>query len=377
MKTLIFGGSFDPPHVGHAKLLRVATARLRPDRILIVPAFQAPLKEAPGAPAADRGRMAQMGLVDALPARWRRRARLDFSELRSGRKIYTIETIRRLKKTGGELHFAVGSDAAACWRLWKNAAELEALCCWWTAARPGAWGRIPPHFGRLPGGMPDVSSTQLRRDLAEGRDVSRFLRPAVMDYVRRDGLYGLGLLKGLQSSLKASRYEHSLNVARLSSALARRWNDDEGRARLAGLLHDCGRTLPVARMPGYVLKRDLPVPARRETISRHPLLLHAYISKDMARRRFAVVDQAVLSAVRKHTLADRLMSRLDRIIYVADACSEDRGYAEAPALRKLAFRDLEEAFAACLRLKLEHALDRGYWIHPLTVTVWNNLAAKS
>lgn len=377
MKTLVFGGTFDPPHVGHAKLLRAAAEHIRPDSILVVPAFQAPLKEAPGAPAADRGRMAQLGLLESLPVPWRRRCRLDFSELRSGRKVYTIETVRRLKKNVGELHFAVGSDAAACWNRWKSARELEALCRWWTAARPGAWGRIPAHFGRLPGAMPDISSTQLRRDLAEGRDVSRFLSPAVMAYIHRNGLYGLGLLKNLQSSLKSSRYEHSLNVARLGAALARRWNEDERHARLAGLLHDCGRTLSIRQMPGYVLKHSLKVPARRETIARHPLLLHAYISEDLARRRFAVADRAVLSAVRKHTLADRFMSRLDRIVYVADACSEDRGYAEAPALRKLAFHDMEEAFAACLRLKLEHALDRDYWIHPLTVTVWNNLAAKS
>ncbi|HEX4047279.1 MAG TPA: nicotinate (nicotinamide) nucleotide adenylyltransferase, partial [Elusimicrobiota bacterium] len=45
MKVLVFGGSFDPPHRGHAALLAAAAARVRPDRILVVPAFHAPLKE--------------------------------------------------------------------------------------------------------------------------------------------------------------------------------------------------------------------------------------------------------------------------------------------------------------------------------------------
>ncbi|MDE2491466.1 MAG: nicotinate (nicotinamide) nucleotide adenylyltransferase, partial [Elusimicrobia bacterium] len=55
MRTLVFGGSFDPPHRGHAALLAAAARRLRPGRILIVPAWSAPLKDAaPSAPAEER-----------------------------------------------------------------------------------------------------------------------------------------------------------------------------------------------------------------------------------------------------------------------------------------------------------------------------------
>jgi nicotinate-nucleotide adenylyltransferase len=376
VKTLLFGGSFDPPHAGHADLLRAAAERIRPERILVVPAFQAPLKGAPGAPAADRRKMARLGLVESLPARWRRRACVDSSELRSKRKVYTIETVRRLKRDGMELHCAIGSDSAASWPRWKERKSLESSCLWWTVARPGDWGRVPKHFSRLPGRMPAISSSQLRRDLAEGRDVSAQVRPAVLAYIEKKGLYGRGLLKNMAATLKPLRYEHSLNVGRLAGALARRWKSDEDRARLAGLIHDCGRALPVGKMPDYVLARRLKTPERRETIVRCPLLLHAYISEDLARRRFGVADAAVLSAVRKHTLGAASMSRLDRIVYVADACSQDRGYDEAPLLRELAFRDLEAAFTACVRLKLVHTLKSGSWLHPLTVTVWNNLATK-
>ena len=86
MKVLLFGGSFDPPHLGHAALLKAAAQRVRPERILIIPAFQAPLKSVRAAPAADRARMAQLGLLAALPSRLRRAAEVDPRELRGRRR---------------------------------------------------------------------------------------------------------------------------------------------------------------------------------------------------------------------------------------------------------------------------------------------------
>ena len=62
---------------------------------------------------------------------------------------------------------------------------------------------------------------------------------------------------------------------------------------------------------------------------------------------------------------------------MADACCEDRVFPEAPALRQLAFQDLDQAFSACLLNKLTNALNCGSWLHPLTVTAWNTLVAKS
>jgi len=85
---------------------------------------------------------------------------------------------------------------------------------------------------------------------------------------------------------------------------------------------------------------------------------------------------AVLSAIRKHTLGDVRMSRLDRLLYVADACSADRSHPGAAETRALAFSDLEEAFARCLSEKLAHALARRAWLHPTTIGLWNSLAAR-
>jgi predicted HD superfamily hydrolase involved in NAD metabolism len=300
---------------------------------------------------------------------------VDAGELLSRRKVYTVETLERLaaENPGARLHFVTGSDSAAGFSRWKEPRKLARLASWWTVSRPGEPARAPRTFRRVPGRMPAVSSTALRSRLARGEKCAGELSPAVERYIAEHGLYGGSLLDELRKSLAPNRFEHTLAVAKLAEALARRWDEDAAKARAAGLLHDCGRALPVPELPAYAKRMRLDVPDRAGIERHNPLLLHAYVGEDLARRRFGVRDRAVLSAIRQHTLGGPRMSRLDRLVYVADACSEDRGYPEAAELRALAFQDLDEAFRGCVLNKIKHALAQGAWLHPLTVSVWNSL----
>jgi predicted HD superfamily hydrolase involved in NAD metabolism len=212
--------------------------------------------------------------------------------------------------------------------------------------------------------------------LALGEDCSDVLLPAVVSRIELRGAYGTGLLKRLRDTLKPGRYEHTLNVASLAAALARRHGLDEGKARLAGLLHDAGRRFPPPLMAEYARKRRLRIPEGALTAALEPILLHAFISEDLARREFGVDDPEVLSAIRKHTLGDVKMTALDKAVYVADACSADRGHPGVAVTRELAFGDLDAAFERCLSDKLADALRRRAWLHPLTITLWNSLAAR-
>ena len=378
MRTLVFGGSFDPPHRGHAALLSAAAARVKPDRILIVPAYRAPLKGAPATPALERAELARLGILEKLPVRLRRLARVDLSECRERRRVYTVETLARLKALdpAGELHFVCGQDAAASFPRWKNPARLRSLAAWWYGARPGAQDAPPAFFRRVPGRFPDVSSTELRAALALGDDRPDALFPEVASRVEERGTYGRRLLRRLRETLKPGRYEHTLNVASMADALARRHGLDADRARSAGLLHDAGRRFAPPLMAEYVRKRRLSVPDGKTTAALEPMLLHAYISEDLAREEFGVRDRDVLSAIRKHTLGDVRMTAFDKLLYVADACSADRSHPGVEKTRALAFSDLDAAFFRCLSDKLSHALSRGAWIHPLTVKLWNSLAAR-
>ncbi|MBI3551328.1 MAG: bis(5'-nucleosyl)-tetraphosphatase (symmetrical) YqeK [Elusimicrobia bacterium] len=374
MRILVFGGSFDPPHKGHAALLLAAVSQLRPDRILIVPAYQAPLKGRPGASASDRLRMIKLGLLPTLPPKWRSKTRLELSEHGSRRTAYTVDTLGRFKRRfkNAELHFVTGSDSAATFPRWKNPAKLKTLCRWWTAMRPGTKGGIPSFFGRIKGRMPDISSTQVRRRLAFGEPVSNQVAAPVMRLIDSRDLYATRLISHLKRSLKPQRLHHTLCVAELAEALARRWRLDAEKARLSGLLHDLGRSVPVPDMPAYARRHKIKVPAL-DAIARHnPLLAHAHISAALA-RGLGFSDEQALSAVRKHTLGASSMSKFDKLLFVADATSKDRNYKGVVRLRRLAEKDLDRAFAAVVENKLGHVRKNGLWVHPSARSLWNSL----
>lgn len=100
---------------------------------------------------------------------------------------------------------------------------------------------------------------------------------------------------------------------------------------------------------------------------RNPVVLHARLGAELARESFGVDDPAVLSAIRKHTVAAERMSRLDSIVYLADALEPGRDYADRLAYEALAFRDLDAAMLAVLRSSLAYLAERGLEAAPQTL----------
>jgi nicotinate-nucleotide adenylyltransferase len=373
VETIVFGGSFDPPHEAHLKLLAAALKARPKARALVLPAWRSPLKGLPSAAPADRLAMTAAALK-ALSAPLKRRARIDDWELRRGRVTYTFETLRRLHLAAPSerLFFLAGADSWESLPRWKRPAEIGRLCSFLVGRRPGA--ALPrPAFGLprlevLPGTFPDLSSTLLRARLLLGEEPKELPAP-----VRRRArtLYGAALRGRLARELPGGRWEHTRAVARMALALALEHGLDPERAALAGLLHDCGRAVPAPAMGAYAKKRRLAALALEETAARAPILLHAHISEDRARREYGVTDPAVLSAVRKHTLGDAVMTPLDRLLYAADACSADRSFPEAARIRRAAVADLDGGFREAMRVKLDYVLREGAWLHPGAAAAWN------
>jgi nicotinate-nucleotide adenylyltransferase len=365
---MIFGGSFDPPHKGHAALLKAAAKQLRPDRILIVPAWQAPLKGRPSASASERLKLLRL----AFPG-----ARLELSEMKSRKKVYTIDTVRALKKRWpkAELHFIVGSDSASNFSRWKNHRQLLSLCRFWSARRPGSPRATPRGFSIVSQPMPSVSSTEIRARLMRGKSVKGLVAKPVARRILKKGLYWSGLTRELERRLKPARFEHTLRVAELAETLAARHGLDAGKARLAGLLHDLGRSIPVPEMPSFARKHGVKIPALAQIERNSPMLAHAHLSEYLA-QKIGAEDPEILSAVRKHTLGDAVMNPLDRLLFVADACSADRDYPGVKNLRRLAAKNLDAAFAAVVKNKLGHVKKEGLWMHPNARNLWNSLRKR-
>jgi predicted HD superfamily hydrolase involved in NAD metabolism len=108
----------------------------------------------------------------------------------------------------------------------------------------------------------------------------------------------------------------------------------------------------------------------------NPTVLHARLGAELAREEFGVSDEAVLSAIRKHTLASGTMSVLDAIVYLADGLEPGRRFAERAALEGLAFRDLNAAMRETLRSSVEYNKAQGRQVPPATTAAIALFAAK-
>ena len=175
----------------------------------------------------------------------------------------------------------------------------------------------------------------------------------------------------LSRRLKRSRYEHSLGVADTAAFLARRFGEDEARARTAGLLHDCAREFPNEAMRAEADAHGVSYGAVEASM---PLLLHAPLGALLAREKYGAEDEAVLRAIARHTVGGAAMTALDKIVYFADMVEPTRAYPGVEELRRLAREaDLDEMTLAGLTRSIAFVLEKGHLIHPDTVLARNEL----
>lgn len=208
MKLGLFGGSFDPIHLGHVVPVQEARRRLGLDRVIYLPTANPPHKRdpesAPRAPAAARYAMVEMAILleEGLFA--------SDHELRSGGPSYTVETLEHFLREGSkagyelDLHLILGSDTLAelhTWRRWRELPELARLV---VLTRPESEidairSRLAPELRELldRDGIEvveetrvDVSSSEIRRRLARGEPPDEgLLAPLVVDYLQKYRFY--------------------------------------------------------------------------------------------------------------------------------------------------------------------------------------------
>jgi predicted HD superfamily hydrolase involved in NAD metabolism len=167
------------------------------------------------------------------------------------------------------------------------------------------------------------------------------------------------------------RYAHILAVARTAERLARAHGVDPLQARLAGLLHDFARLYPGERLLGECAGRGMTVDAFEQA---NPVILHARLGAELARDEFGVTDEAILSAIRKHTLAAATMSPLDEILYLADGLEPGRDFLGRADILALAFDDLAAAMAAHLTEAIAYQRARGLTPSPQTLAALDRYA---
>lgn len=158
--------------------------------------------------------------------------------------------------------------------------------------------------------------------------------------------------KKLAKYLDEDRFAHTLGVMYTCASLAMVHGYDLEDAQVAGLLHDCAKCIPNKKKLKLCSQHNISVTAFEEE---HPFLLHAKLGAYIARKKYDITDEEILSSITYHTTGRREMSLLEKIVYIADYIEPMRNKApNLDKIRKLAFQDLDECLYEILKDTLEY-----------------------
>lgn len=189
MKIGLFGGSFDPVHLGHLLVAQAAREELGLSRLFFIPATQSPFKpERTLAPAQERVRLLRLALAGQT---W---CDVDEQEIQRGGISFTIDTVRDYASRfpGGTFFYLIGADHVSKLPEWREAVELARLAEFVVIPRPGqAEAPLPEPFrGRTLTGFPlGVSSSQIRSRVREGLPIDALVPGPVAEAIRNNRLY--------------------------------------------------------------------------------------------------------------------------------------------------------------------------------------------
>ena len=371
----IYGGTFNPPHLGHIGAAQEAMAELRLDRMLLMPAFQSPDKEKPKIDPKHRLQMLRLAAAPGME--------VSDIEISRGGVSYTVQTLEQLHKEHpeAELVLCMGSDMFLNLQSWKEHGrilELAEIAVFQRGDKDEQVGiaRQKQHLEAdgaritaVANPVLTIASSNLRRLLAFGCGES-FLHPDVYAYIQENGLYQTRkdwknlpmeqLEKVVISLLKPQRVRHVLGCRDTAAELARIWGADETDAARAGMLHDVTKALDgplqLTLCGAYDIMLD-------EFSSKNPKTLHALTGSLVADRIFGE-NKAVVDAICSHTTGKGNMNTLEKIIYVADYMEPNRDFPGVEELRYLAHTNLDKALKLGLEMTLAVLHERGSDISP-------------
>ena len=386
MKIGIYGGTFNPPHLGHITAARAVFALLKLDRLLIVPDGQPPHKDLPPDSPAPEQRLA---LTRLAAAEMGDRAEVLDLELRREGRSYTSDTLTRLHALypEDELWLLMGADMFLTLHRWhepetilslagiaafgRTEADTEEL---FAAQRDYLYKSFPQArlFTLTIPGVVDISSTDLREQLAAGGGAN-CLAPAVYGLILREGLYGTAAdLKHLPLSrlrpaalsyLNHRRIPHVLGTEQEAIRLAVRYGADVEKARRAALLHDCTKKLDMEEQLSLCRQYGIQLDGLEQRALK---LLHARTGAEVARDVFGVDDE-IYSAIRWHTTGHANMTLLEKIIYLADYIEPSRDFPGVDRLRKVCYEDLDKGLLTGLEMIIEEMRGMGNPVHHATL----------
>lgn len=384
MKIGIFGGTFDPVHLGHISTARSVKKELGLDKLYMVVAADPPHKpDAHRTAASIRYRMLDSAIKDEpgiFPCD---------VELKRPGKSFTVDTVSYFhgQYRGAELYLIVGGDMLENYPRWREPEKILSMATLVAVSRPDASRdirklacEISDRFnGRVIVSEfcgPDISSTEIRRRMFSAQPVDELVPRPVELFMYVSALYMPEKIANIRTKLskllRRKRLDHTMLTVREAVRLAAAYGEDTEKARLAALLHDCIK-LPNKELLSYCAEHGIEL---TEDERNNPYLIHSRLGAELASSEYGVTDPDVLLAIKNHTLGCVRMHLLDKIIYVADKIEPSRDFDGVDAIREAAYRDIDLAMLQVMQHSVDYTLANGRTVNPSTAEVMEKLCKE-
>ena len=363
MKLAIFGGSFNPIHLGHLFLAETVLSQLNYDRIVLVPAYRSPFKLA--AKGMEENYNSRLKMI-AASIRGKTALSLDDCEIRRGGISYTADTVKDIIKRyspEGKPGLIIGDDLAHEFPSWHKSAEILEMADIIIVRRVHSKGIDAPYPNiQIANNIIDITSGMIRDIISQGGPWNYLVAPAAAEIIEKKKLYDfkqpplteksvssliLRVEEAATKTLDFERFLHSRNVAALSYDLCCLFRSKHPSLEpelgyLAGIAHDIGKNLSNSELIKLVKTSNMKISSLEKN---KPSLLHGKAGAVLLKKKFKIDDKDILEAVALHTSGSEAMRPLAKVIYIADKMEVSREKAD-PAIRKKIFEydDLDKLF---------------------------------
>ncbi len=339
MNIILFGGGFDPFHLGHLNMAKSALKRLS-GRVIIVPA-RISVWKSDSLNCDDKVELIKLAIQNES------NIEISLFEINNEKPItYSVETVKHFKNLypDDKLYLLIGSDQVNEFHRWKDALEISKLCQIIYFPRP--------NFKISDDNIKQFNIQELQDVVeidASSTDIRNLKRlPLTKEeiyYIENHNLYYMSKVK---SFLDEHRFNHSKQAAHLAYeiALANNLNDPD-KYYIAGLLHDIGKN--ISKVESY----DIINKYYSEYQDINPVLIHQFIGEYLAIHEFNITDKDILKAIKYHATGNENMNNIGMVVYAADKIEPTRGF-DSSELISMMKKDYKIGFIEVLKANLEY-----------------------
>ena len=191
-----------------------------------------------------------------------------------------------------------------------------------------------------------------------------------MDYIGGIIMIETWMYEELKKDIGIERYNHCINVMNTSVELAKLYNYSIEEAKIAGLLHDCGKFQDKIKILKMVDEFDIILD---DVMEKNTALVHGPLGVIIAKTKYNISNPEILNAIRYHTTGRANMTLLEKIVFIADLIEPSRNFQGVEEMRKLAYEDLDRSIILALNKNIQFVIEKNNLLHLDTIKARNYL----